>query len=95
VGFKPTIPIFERVKTVHALECAITVFGSLATHSNKCYGNIFTELQITLCYTLHYTRVGDVKFESSLEFISLPAAATFALAEVQTVLKEAVRTPIE
>jgi hypothetical protein len=27
VGFEPTIPVFERVKTVHALERAATVIG--------------------------------------------------------------------
>jgi hypothetical protein len=25
--FEPTIPVFERVKTVHALDCATTVIG--------------------------------------------------------------------
>jgi hypothetical protein len=27
VGFKPTIPVFERAKTVHALDRAVTVTG--------------------------------------------------------------------
>jgi hypothetical protein len=27
VGFEPTIPVFERAKTVHASECAATVIG--------------------------------------------------------------------
>jgi hypothetical protein len=27
VGFEPTIPVFERTKTVHALDCATTVIG--------------------------------------------------------------------
>jgi hypothetical protein len=27
VGFKPTIPVFEWAKTVHALDCAATVIG--------------------------------------------------------------------
>jgi hypothetical protein len=27
VGFEPTIPVFERAKTVHALGCAATVIG--------------------------------------------------------------------
>jgi hypothetical protein len=27
VGFEPTIPAFERAKTVHALDCAATVIG--------------------------------------------------------------------
>jgi hypothetical protein len=28
VGFEPTIPVFERAKTVHALDRAATVIGS-------------------------------------------------------------------
>jgi hypothetical protein len=28
VGFEPTIPAFERAKTVHALDCAATVIGA-------------------------------------------------------------------
>jgi hypothetical protein len=32
VGFEPTIPVFERAKTVHALDRAATVIGS------RCYG---------------------------------------------------------
>jgi hypothetical protein len=28
VGFEPTIPLFERAKTVHALDRAATVMGS-------------------------------------------------------------------
>jgi hypothetical protein len=27
VGFEPTIPVFMRVKTVHALDRAVTVIG--------------------------------------------------------------------
>jgi hypothetical protein len=27
VGFEPTIPVFERAKEVHALDCAATVIG--------------------------------------------------------------------
>jgi hypothetical protein len=27
VGFEPTIPAFERAKTVHALDCAVTGIG--------------------------------------------------------------------
>jgi hypothetical protein len=28
VGFEPTIPVFERTKTVHALDGAVTLIGS-------------------------------------------------------------------
>jgi hypothetical protein len=27
VGFEPTIPVFERMKTVHATDRAVTVIG--------------------------------------------------------------------
>jgi formylmethanofuran dehydrogenase subunit E len=27
VGFEPTIPVFERAKTFHALDCAATAIG--------------------------------------------------------------------
>jgi hypothetical protein len=32
MGFKPTTPVFERAKTVHALDRVATVIGSLATN---------------------------------------------------------------
>jgi hypothetical protein len=32
VGFEPTIPVFERAKTVHALDRAATVIGFLMLH---------------------------------------------------------------
>jgi hypothetical protein len=32
VGFEPTIPVFERAKTVHALERAATVIGICSTY---------------------------------------------------------------
>jgi hypothetical protein len=34
VGFEPTIPVFERVKTDHASDCVATVIGSET--SNLC-----------------------------------------------------------
>jgi hypothetical protein len=37
VGFEPTIPVFERAKTVHALDRAATVIGSLVKHSLVYY----------------------------------------------------------
>jgi hypothetical protein len=32
VGFELTIPVFERAKTVHALDCAATVIRSSTFH---------------------------------------------------------------
>jgi hypothetical protein len=35
VGFEPTIPVFERAKTVHALDRATTVIGVVCKYKNK------------------------------------------------------------
>jgi hypothetical protein len=32
VGFEPTIPVFERAKTVHALDRSATVVGGFCTY---------------------------------------------------------------
>jgi hypothetical protein len=39
-GFKPTTPVFERAKTVHALERAATVMGSLVHIAKINYRNV-------------------------------------------------------
>jgi hypothetical protein len=36
VEFEPTTPMFERVKTVHALDRAATVIGQEDIWSSKC-----------------------------------------------------------
>jgi hypothetical protein len=38
VGFEPAIPVFERAKTVHALDRAVTVIGTEAPllGQNRC-----------------------------------------------------------
>jgi hypothetical protein len=93
VGFEPTIPILERAKTFHALDPAAIVIGSLETYSVKYCGNTVRVLYIELCYARHYTLDGDVKMESSLEFISLPAPATFAPANLPTLLRGRLQRP--
>jgi hypothetical protein len=35
VGFEPTITMFERAKTVHALDRAVTVIGKLTIYKSK------------------------------------------------------------
>jgi hypothetical protein len=35
VGFEPTIPAFQRAKTVHALDRAVTVIDTHNTYSNN------------------------------------------------------------
>jgi hypothetical protein len=43
VGFESTIPVFERTKTVHTLDCAATVIGSLSIYlNNTIYFSIWT-----------------------------------------------------
>jgi hypothetical protein len=37
VGFKPTIPVFARVKPAHALDRAATVIGSILMSTTKYY----------------------------------------------------------
>jgi hypothetical protein len=44
VGFEPTIPVFERAKTSHALDCATTVIviyadglHKLLIYNEKCF----------------------------------------------------------
>jgi hypothetical protein len=32
VGFEPTIAVFERAKTLHALDSAVTVIGAIRRH---------------------------------------------------------------
>jgi hypothetical protein len=38
VVFEPTIPVFEQKKTVHALDCAASVIGSLHIYTGKNSG---------------------------------------------------------
>jgi hypothetical protein len=55
VGFEPTIPVFERAKTVHALERAATGSGSFSQlPSVKIVGVIFLLYPIN-CY--NFTRI--------------------------------------
>jgi hypothetical protein len=35
VGFEPTTPVFERVKTVHALDCTATVIGKYGDYREQ------------------------------------------------------------
>jgi hypothetical protein len=51
VGFEPTIPLFKRAKTVHALDRAVTVIGSDTIQFNLKFGTdawYITELFYTL-----------------------------------------------
>jgi hypothetical protein len=72
VGFEPTIPAFERVKTDHALDRAVTVMGQKDHYlqqnislSNKSY-NLATLLQTAYKSDIHrlvgtYTLMEHIK----------------------------------
>jgi hypothetical protein len=60
VGFQPTIPAFERAKTVHALDRAATVIG--------CYVHNGTVSPNTLCYYCKHARYVDSLVFSLLKF---------------------------
>jgi hypothetical protein len=51
VGFKPMIPIFERAKTVHALDRVATVIGSWELYFFK-YFKILSYLVIWFLITI-------------------------------------------
>jgi hypothetical protein len=42
VGFEPTIPVFKRAKTVHALGCVATVIGHKEITLGK-YAKLFDD----------------------------------------------------
>jgi hypothetical protein len=49
VGFKPTIPVFERPKTVHALDRAATVIDSSSFLCPNILLNILFSYSCSLC----------------------------------------------
>jgi hypothetical protein len=44
-GFEPTIPEFERAKSVHALDLVATVIGSTITYDSKSKGKLIPVLK--------------------------------------------------
>jgi hypothetical protein len=48
MGFEPTIPAFERVKTVHSLDRAATVIGKIISY-NLNFSHRY--------YTLHFYNI--------------------------------------
>jgi hypothetical protein len=43
VGFEPTIPVFEREKTVHALDGAVTVIGNFICQPTETVNVFYME----------------------------------------------------
>jgi hypothetical protein len=59
VGLEPTIPVFERAKTVHALDRAATVIGNCsltqlknAAHQNKTSPGKIVTVRLLTCKCL-------------------------------------------
>jgi hypothetical protein len=44
MGFELTIPVFERAKTVHALDCAATVIGDNYNYDIKLIVSLYSSL---------------------------------------------------
>jgi hypothetical protein len=69
VGFEPTIPVFEGVKTVHALDRAATMIGCFCIYVNKTIKIIKKyqengEIVFTKCQTASQQESGDKEFSS-------------------------------
>jgi hypothetical protein len=58
VGFEPTIPVFERAKTVHALDRAATVIGR---------GNIYTRQKWKTKYEITLEPIVDANIRLRAE----------------------------
>jgi hypothetical protein len=54
VGFEPTIPVFKRAKTLHALDRAATVIGALYIYIYTCY-----KYEHVLCKQKHHLRINN------------------------------------
>jgi hypothetical protein len=46
IGFEPTTPVFERAKTVHALDSAATVIGSFVYYKTLLWHTTLCQLQL-------------------------------------------------
>jgi hypothetical protein len=57
VGFEPTIPAFERAKTVHALDRAVIVIGASASTAYK-YGTEY-HINVTLVTVQSWTELNN------------------------------------
>jgi hypothetical protein len=45
-GFEPTIPVIERAKTVHALDCAATVIGTFCKYLQNVKFRYFSRIHL-------------------------------------------------
>jgi hypothetical protein len=65
VGFEPTIPVFERAKTVHVLDRAATAIGALLTTHKEIPTNFL------LLYSLIQALAASMKLSASLQLLDL------------------------
>jgi hypothetical protein len=54
VEFEPMIPVFERAKTVHALDRAATVIGTTADNNTR---HLYEHRKLKLCTRLHVNNI--------------------------------------
>jgi hypothetical protein len=61
VGFEPTTPVFKRVKTIHALDCAATVTGVYIAYRRKMAQSRegFKKCRTKFTSTVTDTGIGD------------------------------------
>jgi hypothetical protein len=52
LGFEPRIPVFERAKTVHALDREATVIGIFMYYGTEMKSNVVRTVQWTLLFIL-------------------------------------------
>jgi hypothetical protein len=52
VGFEPTIPVFERAKTVHALDRAVTAIGNISKYKPNLMQNVDRMVRNTFFETI-------------------------------------------
>jgi hypothetical protein len=56
-GFESTAPVFERAKTVHALDRAATVIGTEIIYPSRIMSHHFKELMLRLVFD--FIKVSD------------------------------------
>jgi hypothetical protein len=76
IEFEPTIPVFEREKTFHALDLAATVVG-----------NIFQHLTYKLFSTMLHIGIKVIKHFCSSEFLIIDSGGTSAAILTDLVVK--------
>jgi hypothetical protein len=76
VGIEPTIPVFERAKTVHALDRAVTLIGSsteltgyLNPRHQRVKMAVMSEEEKEIALILSIRKCDDINCDDALEGI--------------------------